>query len=308
MNFSIITFYQFKKNHNIDILQKNIKNFCSFHKIRGTVLIANEGINGTVAGLNKPIDLFYMKLKEVGFKKLEKKKSQYNFMPFNRLKVKIKKEIVTFNKSKLDVENITAKHIHSNDWNSIIEDNDTLLIDVRNNFEVEMGSFKGAINPNTNKFSEFKKYIDKNLSKNKNKRIAIFCTGGIRCEKASSYMINEGFSNVIQLKGGILKYLEKVPSKKSKWKGECFVFDNRVSLKNEMKKGTYELCHACRYPINTHDKKSKKYEKGLSCPKCFGKISENKKKRLSDRNKQIAISKKKGIYNPYIKYTPFDFL
>ena len=307
MQFSIITFYQFKKNYQTDNIQKKIKSFCSFHKLRGTVLIANEGINGTLAGMDKSINLFSKELKKIGFNKLEKKTSKYDFMPFNRLKVKIKKEIVTFDSKILDVEKDKGKHISPSKWNSIIEDKDTLLIDVRNNFEVQMGTFKDAINPRTNKFSEFKKFIDKKLSKDKNKKIAIFCTGGIRCEKASSYMIKEGFEKVYQLKGGILKYLEDISLDKSKWKGECFVFDNRVSIKNEMVIGSYDLCHACRFPISEKDRRSKKYEKGISCPNCYGKISIEKKKKLFERNKQIRISKKKGLYNPYIKYTPADF-
>tara|TARA_Y100001970_G_scaffold283221_1_gene397836 strand:+ start:529 stop:1455 length:927 start_codon:yes stop_codon:yes gene_type:complete len=308
MHFSIITFYQFKKNLEVINIQKKIKSFCAFHKIRGTILLAKEGINGTVAGLEKSIILFSKELEDIGFSKLEKKKSHYNYMPFNRLKVKIKKEIVTFDNFNLEADNKKGKYIHSKKWNSIIEDEDTLLLDVRNNFEVEMGSFKRAINPNTKKFSEFKKYIDNKLSKNKSKKIAIYCTGGIRCEKASAYMLKKGFKNIFQLKGGILKYLNDVSNKNSKWNGECFVFDNRVSVKNEMKTGTYELCHACRYPISKKERKSNNYKKGISCPKCYGKISNEKIKKLYERNKQISIAKKRGIYNPYIKYTPSDFL
>jgi UPF0176 protein len=182
-----------------------------------------------------------------------------------------------------------------------------MLIDVRNDFEVKMGSFNGSTNPNTENFSDFKKYIKDNLKDQKNKKIAIFCTGGIRCEKASSYMINQGFQNIFQLKGGILGYLEKTPLRDSEWTGECFVFDNRVSVQNEMKTGTFELCHACRNPVSILDRKSDKYEKGISCPKCINKISKDKKYKLRERNKQIEIAKKKGLYSPYIKYTPSDF-
>ena len=308
MHFSIITFYQFKKIHEINNIQKQIKSFCSFHKIRGTVIIAKEGIKGTLAGVEKSLNLFSKELEKIGFNRLESKKSKSEFMPFNRLKVKIKKEIVTFNSTDTDIENNKGKYIDSNKWNLLVEDKDTLLIDVRNNFEIELGSFKGAINPYTNKFSDFKKYVDKDLLANKNKKIAIFCTGGIRCEKASSYMVKKGFKNIFQLKGGILKYLENISIRDSKWEGECFVFDNRVSLKNEMAIGTYELCHACRNPVSKKERNSKKYEKGISCPKCFGKISIEKKKKLLERNKQITIAKKKGIYNPYIKFTLSDFL
>ena len=228
-------------------------------------------------------------------------------MPFNRLKIKVKNEIVTFNEKDLNVEELNAKHTNTSDWNSLINEKNTLLIDVRNDFEVKMGSFEGSINPNTKNFSEFKKYVTVNLQNMKNKKIAIFCTGGIRCEKASAFMAKEGFSNVYQLKGGILKYLEDISLKNSKWKGECFVFDNRVSMLNEMIPGTYELCHACRYPVSLLELKSKKYKKGISCPKCINKISNIKKSKLEERNKQIKIAKKKGLYNLYIKYTPSDF-
>ena len=189
----------------------------------------------------------------------------------------------------------------------MIKDNETILIDVRNNFEVEIGSFQGSTNPNTKNFSDFKNYVKKNLKEKKEKKIAIFCTGGIRCEKASSYMLKKGFKNVFQLKGGILKYLEETPADKSKWKGECFVFDNRVSIKNEMKNGTYELCHACRSPLSILDREAKEYEKGISCLKCLNNTSVEKKIKLKERKKQIKIAKKKGLYSPYIKYTPSDF-
>lgn len=307
IKFTIITFYQFKKIKKIDNLQLLLKKFCSFHKIKGTILIAKEGINGTVAGLEDAIDLLERELTKIKFNNLEYKKSFYKYMPFNFLKVKIKKEIVTFNDSKVDVEKFKGKHVDPKDWGKLINDDDTILIDVRNNFEVELGSFKGSINPKTENFSEFKNYIKKNLHIDANKKIAMYCTGGIRCEKASSYMLAKGFKNVFQLKGGILKYLEEVPLKNSEWKGECFVFDSRVSVKNEMKDGTYELCYGCRNPVSILDRQSKDYEKGISCPKCKNIISEKKKMKLRERNKQIDLAKKKGLYNPYIKYTPSDF-
>ena len=307
IKFTIITFYKFKKIRRTENIQKLLKEFCSFHKIKGTIVLAEEGINGTVAGLSTPIDLLQKKLTELGFMNLEEKKSFNDFMPFNRLKIKIKKEIVTFYEKNLDVEELTGKHIDSFKWNNLISDKETLLIDVRNNFEVEIGSFVDSSNPNTKNFSEFKKYIKKNMKTQKNNKIAMFCTGGIRCEKASAYMIKEGFNNVFQLKGGILQYLEDTSEKNSNWEGECFVFDNRVSIRNEMKPGTYELCHACRYPVSLLELKSKDYEKGISCPKCIKKISKKKKLNLKERNKQIEIAKKKGLYNPYIKYTPSDF-
>ena len=224
-------------------------------------------------------------------------------MPFFRLKIRLKKEIVTLRSKDVDPENVTGNYVEVKNWNNFISKKETVLIDVRNNFEFQVGTFKGSINPQTNSFTEFKKFIQKNLANYKEKKIAIFCTGGIRCEKASSYMIKKGFNDVNQLKGGVLKYLEDIKKNESLWFGECFVFDNRVSLKNELTEGTYELCHACRYPLSQNDLKSKKFKKGISCPQCFGNLSNSKIKSLSERNKQIEISKKKGIYNPYIKKT-----
>ena len=307
LKFTIITFYQFKKNININEFKIFLKNFCSFNKIKGTILLAEEGINGTVAGLFEPINSLEYELGKIGFKNLEKKKSNCEFMPFNRLKIKIKKEVVTFNENNLDVEKITGKHIESKDWNNLIKGKETIVLDVRNNFEFQVGSFKGSINPNTKNFSEFKKYINQNLKENKNKNIAMFCTGGIRCEKASSYMLKQGFENIFQLRGGVLKYLEETTLKNSLWKGECFVFDNRVSVGNEMKKGTYDLCHACRAPLSAFERKSIDYVKGISCSNCVNKITKKKRLRLLERNKQIEIAKKKGLYNPYIKHTPSDY-
>ena len=307
LKFTIITFYQFKKNFDVEKLKNLLKYFCTFHKIKGTILLAKEGINGTVAGLMEPIRLLELEFLKLGFTRLELKRSKHESMPFNRLKVKIKNEIVTFVGLKLDVENDKGKYVVSREWNSLIKEEETTVIDVRNNFEVEIGSFKGSINPKTKNFSEFKKYVDNNLSVNKSRKIALFCTGGIRCEKASSYMLNQGFNNIFQLKGGILQYLEDMSVKESEWHGECFVFDNRVSIQNEMTPGTYELCHACRNPLSFQDRSSKDYVKGISCSKCINKISKEKKLKLKERNKQIEIAKKKGIYNPYIKFTPSDF-
>ena len=305
--FTIISFYQFKKIRNPEKLQIILKDFCFFHKIKGTILLANEGINGTNAGLKNSIKLLQEKLNELNFKDLEIKESLYQYMPFNRLKIKIKKEIVTFDGNHYNSLSGTAKHIDNQSWNNLIKDKNTLVIDVRNEFENKMGTFVNSLNPKTKSFSEFKKYVDSFLSKHKDKNIAMFCTGGIRCEKASSYMLTKGFKNLYQLKGGIIKYLTKIPKKESLWQGECFVFDNRVSITNGMSVGTYSLCHGCRLPINSEDKESYKYEEGVTCPNCFNKISLDKKRRLRERNKQIKISKKKGIYNPYIRLTTFDY-
>ena len=304
--FTIITFYQFKKIDDIINIKNELVHSCKFNKIKGTIILAEEGINGTIAGLFESIKKFESHLLSLGFANYNPKYSYSKFMPFFRLKIRNKKEIVTLRSKDVDPENITGKKIRPKDWNNLISDKETILIDVRNNFEVEMGTFKNSINPNTKSFTEFKSYLKNNLNKAKDKKIAMFCTGGIRCEKISSYMIKKGFKDVNQLHGGILSYLEKTSHENSLWNGECFVFDNRVSVKNELKDGTYELCHACRYPLPSDSLKSEKYKKGISCPNCFGKISESKKQSLKDRNKQITLAKKKGLYNPFIKQTIND--
>lgn len=304
--FTIITFYQFKKIDDIINIKNELVHFCKFNKIKGTIILAEEGINGTIAGLFESIKKFESHLLSLGFANYNPKYSYSKFMPFFRLKIRNKKEIVTLRSKDVDPENITGKKIKPQDWNNLISDKETILIDVRNNFEVEMGTFKNSINPNTKSFTEFKNYLKNNLNKAKEKKIAMFCTGGIRCEKISSYMIKKGFKDVNQLHGGILNYLEKTSHENSLWNGECFVFDNRVSVKNELKDGTYELCHACRYPLPPDSLKSEKYKKGISCPNCFGKISDSKKQSLKDRNKQITLAKKKGLYNPFIKQTIND--
>ena len=305
--FTIITFYQFKKNFDKKKLLSELNNFCNFNKIKGTILIASEGINASVAGFEKDIGNLIVILKHFGFIDINIKFSYSKFMPFQKLKIKQKKEIVTLRTKYSNPEIISGKNINFSNWNDVINDKETILLDVRNNFEVEIGSFKGSINPKTKNFTEFKDYVKKNLNNSKDKKIAMFCTGGIRCEKASSYLLAKGFKNVCQLDGGILKYLEKTPKSKSLWYGECFVFDNRVSIKNELKEGTYKICHACREPLSLKEFNSKKYISGISCPKCYKKISDDKKKRLIERNKQISIAKKRGIYNRYIKQTVSDY-
>ena len=305
--FIIYSFYQFKKIINPSKLKDLLKEFCQFHKLKGTILIAKEGINGTIGGLDSSIIIFKEELLKLGFKSLETKLSTYPFMPFNRLKIRNKKEIITFVDKNLNVEKNTAKFIYPDKWNKFIDNNKVYLLDVRNNYESNIGTFLNANKSNTKNFKHFKDFVKNNLSNMKNKKIAMFCTGGIRCEKASSYMRKIGYKNLYQLKGGILKYLQSIPKEKSKWKGECFIFDNRVSVKNEMKKGSYELCHGCRMPISKKNKLSSKFEYGVSCEYCFSSLTKNRKYNLRQRNKQISIAKKRGLYSPYIRYTPSDY-
>ena len=305
--FTIITYYQFKKNINQLELISKLKYFCKFNKIKGTILIADEGINGTIASLQKNIDEFISILNDFSFLDLNLKTSKSKYMPFQKLKIRKKNEIVTFRTKFSDPEKISGKKIKYDKWNYLLKDKNTIIIDVRNQFEIKIGTFDGAINPQTKSFSEFKSYVKNNLNNSKHKKIAMFCTGGIRCEKASSYMIMKGFKDVSQLDGGIIKYLEKIPEQKSLWKGECFVFDNRISIKNELKDGSYKMCHACRQPLSVRETKSIHYIPGISCHYCYNKISNEKKKKLKERNKQISLSRNKGIYNRYIKQSIFDY-
>ena len=213
------------------------------------------------------------------------------------MKVKLKEEIVTIGDNSIDPTEEVGEYVDPNNWNKLIENKNTILIDTRNNYEYSIGTFKNSINPRTNKFREFPQWIKKQKFSNKDKEtknIAMFCTGGIRCEKASSLMKNQGFKNVYHLKGGILKYFELVPEVQSKWQGECFVFDDRVSVKHDLSEGTYDMCHGCRMPITEKDKTSKKYIKGVSCSKCFDKTTDEQKSRYMSRQKQVDLAKKRN--------------
>jgi UPF0176 protein len=261
--------------------------------------LASEGINGTVAGSEKSIQelLHYLKtdpLFEGNFKNLGHKESWSDKHPFYRMKVKIKKEIVTLGVPAVSPTKMVGKYVKPKDWNLIILDPEVVLIDTRNDYEYAIGTFKNAINPKTNTFREFPGYVKSHLDPKKHKKVAMFCTGGIRCEKASSYMINEGFDEVYHLEGGILKYLEEVKPEESLWQGECFVFDQRVAIKHGLEIGDYDQCYACRYPLSADDMKNEKYTPGISCPHCFNKHTPEKLKSLTERQKQVILAKKRG--------------
>ncbi len=303
--FKIVTFYEFIKINNLVEVKKNLNEFLMFKRIKGTILLSSEGINGTIAGSLNAIDEFISILDSYNIKNINPKFSYSEYLPFPRLKVKIKKEIVTFKDKNLNIDINKGEYVDAENWNKILNDPDIEIVDVRNNFEVEMGTFKNSVNPNTRNFTEFKEYADKNLLNNK--KIAMFCTGGIRCEKASSYLISNGVDKVYQLKGGILKYLEKVDADQSLWDGECFVFDRRVSLIHGLEEGTYKICSGCRNPINDNDIKSSYYEEGVSCKKCHNVTSEEKKQGLRERFKQIKIAKEKNLKNPFLDISHDDF-
>ena len=295
----IVSLYKFTTITDPENFQKILKKRLKELNVYGTVLISHEGINGTISSESKD-NLstaigFIESLK--GLKKLDLKFSQSKNKPFIRLKVRLKKEIVTIGDTSIDPNKIVGEYIEPKDWNELIKNKDVLLIDTRNEYECSIGTFRNSINPKTKKFSDFPKWIkDQKFSKNdKNqKKIAMFCTGGIRCEKASSLMRREGFKNVFHLKGGILRYLENIPKEESLWNGECFVFDDRVSLNHDLSKGSYDMCHGCRMPITKDEKKSDKYIKGVSCSNCFDKTTDKQKARYKSRQDQIDIAKKRN--------------
>ena len=292
--------YHFVKLPHFQNLQKPLLNFCISRSIKGTLLLADEGINGTLAGPEKFILelLYYLKndpIFEGNFKNLAHKESWSDKSPFYRMKVKLKKEIVTLGVPGISPTKIVGKYVKPKDWNSIISDPEVILIDTRNDYEFEIGTFKNALNPKTKNFREFPGYVNSHLNPKKNKKIAMFCTGGIRCEKASSYMMSMGFNDVYHLEGGILKYLEEVKAEESLWQGECFVFDQRVAIKHGLEVGDYDQCYACRYPLSREDVKSNNYTPGISCPHCYNKHTPEKLKALTERQKQVILAKKRGI-------------
>ncbi len=298
----IVTLYKFVNIINPTHVQKKLKSRLRELKIHGTILVGIEGINGTISS-DKPENLslavgFIESIK--GFNNIDLKYSQSQKKPFVRLKVKLKKEIVKIGDQSIDPNSIVGEYVNPEDWNNLIINKDTIVIDTRNNYECSIGTFKNAINPKTEKFSDFPKWIEnQNFSdqERKNKKIAMFCTGGIRCEKASSFMKMRGFENVYHLKGGILKYLENIPEKESLWDGECFVFDDRVSVKHSLKEGTFEMCHGCRMPLSRFEKQSKEYVKGVACPKCYKTTSDKQKERYKSRQKQVDLAKKRNTYH-----------
>lgn len=297
--FLTIAFYQFVTLKNVIQLQTYIQRFCKKNKIKGTILIAHEGINGTISGQDIEIYQFLEFIKNDSFfknkfKKLDHKESWASKKPFYRMKVRLKKEIVTLGVKGISPAKKVGQYVNPEDWNALIQDPNTIIIDTRNNYEVDIGTFKNALNPKTSTFREFPSYVEGELINKDSKKIAMFCTGGIRCEKASSFMLEKGFKNVYHLKGGILKYLENIPKEESLWEGECFVFDQRVAVTHGLNEGKYDQCFACRHPLSPDELISSKYTKGISCPHCFNKLTAKKKEGVAERQKQIIFSKSRG--------------
>jgi len=298
--FTVFGFYKFKKGNSLkknkELLQREIQKY----NIRGTIIISPEGINGTIAGNSRDINKIIKTLKKVcRFKDFDSKNtSKCDFQPFHKGKIKIKKEVVPLG-VKINKQNKKLnKYVSNKTWNKLISNKETLVIDARKPFEYNVGTFKNAINPKIQNFKDFPKFLKKI---EKTKPVAMFCTGGIRCEKASIFLKNKGFKNVFQLKGGILNYLNKIQKKDSLWKGECFVFDNRVSLKHKLKQGSFLICSGCRTPLSIQDKKSNKYEEGVSCSRCYDTLTNTQKSRFRMRQKQIMLAKKAGRMHVFQK-------
>ena len=290
--FIVLGFYKFK---NLNSLKKNkliLQKLFIEKNIKGNLIISSEGLNGTISGKSKNIYLTSKKIKRLfGIINFDSENlSKNKFQPFHKPKIRIKKEVVPMGLN-ISAENKKANYIDPLKWNNLIKDKNTFVLDARKPFEYEVGSFKKAVNPKVNHFREFPEYLNK---LDKKRPVAMFCTGGIRCEKASAYLNHKGFKNVFQLKGGILNYLKKIKKKKSMWKGECFVFDNRVSVKHDLAVGTYFICGGCRNPVSPKEKKTKKYEEGVSCSKCYDTLTKVQKTRFRMRQRQINLAKRAG--------------
>ncbi|MEM7256958.1 MAG: rhodanese-related sulfurtransferase [Pseudomonadota bacterium] len=294
----VCALYKFVRLENHQRLREPLLNLMLQHSVRGTLLLAVEGINGTIAAPRADLDAVLDWLRgHPEFHDLECKESLNTESPFKRSRVKLKKEIVTMGVEGIDPRLSAGTYVEPADWNELISDPDVLLVDTRNDYEVEVGTFENAVNPHTESFREFPDYVATQLladTANKKKKVAMFCTGGIRCEKSTAYLREQGFEQVYHLKGGILKYLEQVPEEESRWQGECFVFDERVTVNHALEKGSYDQCHACRYPITEQDKLSEHYIAGASCPRCHDKVSDEQRQRFLEREKQMQLARQRG--------------
>ncbi len=302
--YLVYSFYRFIELKDIVKIKKKLELFLSKKLVRGTVLLANEGINGSLAASKTDLEdiICFIKKDLLNIRKLNIKENETDFLPFNKIKVRLKKEIVSLGKGEIDLKKNKGKYLNPYQWNKLLKDKNIKLIDVRNQFEIEIGKFKSAINPNTKSFREFPENFNK-LRLDKNSKIAMYCTGGIRCEKASAYLKSNGYKEVYQLDGGVLNYLEKFGNKRGElsWIGELFVFDNRVTVNSKLAKGNYLQCYGCRRPITKKDTKSQFYKKGVSCSYCYSERSYIQKRRSSVRQAQIDKSENKMENHPFKK-------
>lgn len=287
MQIIVAALYHFTRLSDPEALRAPLARLCCGQGVRGTLLLAPEGINGTIAGTRTAIDAVLAHIRALpGCADLEWKESAAETMPFGRMKVRLKREIVTMGQPDVDPTAATGRYVTPQDWNALILADDVAVIDTRNDYEVEIGSFAGAVDPGTRSFRDFPEWWRANADRFAGKRIAMFCTGGIRCEKSTNFLIGEGVPEVFHLKGGILKYLEEMPEEDSLWRGECFVFDRRVSLGHGLRQGEHTLCHACRRPLAPEDRARPDYEEGVSCHRCIGEYTEADRIRFRERQRQ----------------------
>lgn len=294
-NIVVCALYRFVSLEDYKEIQAPLLAIMKANEVKGTLLLASEGINGTVAGTREAIDnlINWLKL-DPRLADVSCKESLTHENPFYRTKVKLKKEIVTMGVEGIDPNRVVGSYVKAQDWNALISDPEVLLVDTRNDYEISIGTFANAVDPKTTNFREFPEYVKNNLDPKKHKKVAMFCTGGIRCEKSTAYLKEQGFDEVYHLEGGVLKYLEEVPEQESLWQGECFVFDNRVSVNHQLEKGQYDQCHGCRLPITEADKQSDKYIQGISCHQCHDQLSEQQKARFAERQKQLELASQRG--------------
>ncbi|MEM0978033.1 MAG: rhodanese-related sulfurtransferase [Pseudomonadota bacterium] len=293
--FVVAALYHFTKFDDPNALRPGLQELCERCGVKGSLLIAPEGINGTIAGSRADIDTVLDAVRALpGCRDLEHKESIAGHMPFLRMKVKLKREIVTMGQPDVDPSLKVGRYVDAEDWNDLISEDDVVVIDTRNDYEVAIGTFDGAIDPKTENFGQFPTWWEENKSRFQNKRVAMFCTGGIRCEKSTNYLLSQGVEDVYHLKGGILKYLEKVPENDSTWRGECFVFDSRVSVRHGLNQGKYSLCYACRMPLAPEDLRRPEYEKGVSCHQCISLHDDDRRDRFRERQKQVELAASRG--------------
>ncbi|QIR37455.1 rhodanese-related sulfurtransferase [Tolypothrix sp. PCC 7910] len=286
----VVALYKFVSLPDFADKQEPLLSYCQQQGIKGTILLAEEGINGTIAGSRQAVDAVLEFLRsDIRLADIEYKESYATTPPFERMKVRLKSEIVTLGLPEVDPNEKVGIYVDPKEWNQIISDPEVTVIDTRNDYEVKIGTFTRAQNPQTHIFREFPEYVRHNLDPEKHKKVALFCTGGIRCEKASSFMLSQGFAEVYHLKGGILKYLEEVPAEESLWEGECFVFDERIAVRHGLEEGTYDMCQSCGRPISEADKASPKYEEGITCPYCFDDLTEEKRVRQQEKRRQFLL-------------------
>jgi UPF0176 protein len=291
----VAALYRFVALPDFEALRQPLLDHLLDNEIRGTILLASEGLNGTVAGTEAAIQqlLSYLR-KDDRLRDIDAKFSVTDEMPFYRSRVKLKKEIVTMGVEGIDPKQSVGTYVNPSEWNALISDPEVIVIDTRNDYESAIGSFKNAVIPNTKSFRDFPAFANEHLDSSKTPKVAMFCTGGIRCEKSTAYLKEQGFEEVFHLKGGILKYLEEVPRTDSLWQGECFVFDNRVSVNHDLEKGSYDQCHACRLPITDSDKQHLHYQAGVSCPNCYSDKTESERLRFREREKQMKLAEIRG--------------